>query len=155
MKDKIDYIVMLIAEFAKRHQMTQQQAYRYLSQFKGIELCDRHYGIMHTLSLEDNLDSLALYCHKNGGTLCLLLGESRCLTCQDMNVTKEDFEYMKNCLTRDILGILVEERGLDLSQAFDLLYNSALFQKLETPQSGLYFQSPRYVLSYLDSETRP
>ena len=69
MKDKIDYIVMLIAEFAKRHQMTQQQAYRYLSQFKGIELCDRHYGIMHTLPLEDNLDSLALYCHKNGGTL--------------------------------------------------------------------------------------
>ena len=72
-----------------------------------------------------------------------------------MNVTKEDFEYMKNCLTRDILDILVEERGLDLSQAFDLLYNSALFQKLETPKSGLYFQSPRYVLSYLDSETRP
>lgn len=69
-----------------------------------------------------------------------------------MNVTKEDFEYMKNCLIRDILAILVEERGKDIAQAFDMLYNSATFQKLETPQSGLFFQSPRYVLSYLDTE---
>lgn len=69
-----------------------------------------------------------------------------------MNVTKEDFEYMKNCLIRDILAILVEERGKDIAQAFDMLYNSDTFQKLETPQSGLFFQSPRYVLSYLDTE---
>ena len=69
MKDKIDYIVMLIAEFAKRNQMTQQQAYCYLSQFKGLELCDKHYGIMHTLSLDDNLDSISAYCRKNGGAL--------------------------------------------------------------------------------------
>ena len=70
-----------------------------------------------------------------------------------MNVTKEDFEYMKNCLIRDILAILVEERGKDISQAFDMLYNSDTFQKLGTPKSGLFFQSPRYVLSYLDAET--
>ena len=69
MKDKIDYIIMLIAEFAKRNNMTQQQAYSYISQFKGIDLCDRHYGIMHTLSLDDNLDSLSSYCRKNGGTI--------------------------------------------------------------------------------------
>lgn len=69
-----------------------------------------------------------------------------------MNVTKADFEYMKNCLTRDILAILVEERGKDISQAFDAFYKSDTFQKLETPESGLFFQSPRYVLSYFDSE---
>ena len=69
MKDKIDYIVMLISAFAKRNNMTQQQAYRYISQFKGIELCDRHYGIMHTLPLNDNLDSLSAYCRKNGGMI--------------------------------------------------------------------------------------
>lgn len=70
-----------------------------------------------------------------------------------MNVTKEDFEYMKNCLISDIIAILVEERGKDISQAFDMLYNSETLRKLETPRSGLFFQSPRYVLSYLDSET--
>lgn len=69
-----------------------------------------------------------------------------------MNVTKEDFEYMKNGLVRDILTILVEERGKGISEAFDMLYNSDTFRKLETPESGLFFQSPRYVLSYLDSE---
>lgn len=69
-----------------------------------------------------------------------------------MNVTKEDFEYMKNGLVRDILTILVEERGKGISEAFDMFYNSDTFRKLETPESGLFFQSPRYVLSYLDSE---
>lgn len=69
MKDKIDYIVMLIAEFAKRNKMTERQAYRYISQFKGLELCDRHYGIMHTLPLNDNLDSLSSYCRRNGGSI--------------------------------------------------------------------------------------
>lgn len=69
-----------------------------------------------------------------------------------MNVTKEDFEYMKNGLVRDILTILVEERGKGISEAFGMLYNSDTFRKLETPESGLFFQSPRYVLSYLDSE---
>jgi len=70
-----------------------------------------------------------------------------------MNVSNEDFEYMKECAIRDILIILVEERGLSIQQAFNKLYNSKTFQKLESPKSGLFFQSPRYILSYLDSET--
>ncbi|WP_455625390.1 DUF3791 domain-containing protein [Parabacteroides sp.] len=35
--DKIDYIVMLIAEFAKRYHLTPQQAYRYIARYKGID----------------------------------------------------------------------------------------------------------------------
>ncbi|MBP9994775.1 MAG: hypothetical protein KBT67_07555 [bacterium] len=70
-----------------------------------------------------------------------------------MNVSKEDFEYMKECAIRDILVILVEERGLSIQQAFNILYNSKTFQKLESPKTGFFFQSPRYILSYLDSET--
>lgn len=65
---------------------------------------------------------------------------------------KIDFEFMTNCLTRDVLDILVEERGMNLSIAFDTLYNSETYEKLMNPASGLYFQSPRYVLSYLDKE---
>lgn len=68
-RNKIEYIVMLITEFAKRYKMTSQEAYRYLTRYRGFELCDIHYGIMHTLSLNDNLDSLYKYCKKNGGTL--------------------------------------------------------------------------------------
>ena len=69
MKSKIEYLVMLIAEFAKRYHITSQEAFRYLRRYKGCELCDVHYGIMHTLSLDENLDSLYRYCKKNGGVL--------------------------------------------------------------------------------------
>lgn len=67
-------------------------------------------------------------------------------------MNKIDFEFMTNCLTRDVLDILVEERDMSLSAAFDTLYNSETYEKLMNPASGLYFQSPRYVLSYLDKE---
>ncbi len=63
-----------------------------------------------------------------------------------------DVEFMTNCLTRDILSILVEERGMPITVAFEILYNSDTYQKMLNPASGLYFQSPRYVLSYLDKE---
>ena len=69
MKSKIEYLVMLIAEFAKRYHITSQEAFRYLRRYKGFELCDVHYGIMHTLSLDENLDSLYRYCKKKGGVL--------------------------------------------------------------------------------------
>lgn len=69
MKSKIEYLVMLIAEFAKRYHITSQEAFRYLRRYKGFDLCDVHYGIMHTLSLDENLDSLYRYCKKNGGVL--------------------------------------------------------------------------------------
>lgn len=71
-----------------------------------------------------------------------------------MNISLTDFEYMKECLARDILTILVEERGLSLADAFARLYDSETFSKMSTPATGLYFQSPRYVLSYIDAETK-
>ena len=67
-----------------------------------------------------------------------------------MNVSQKDFEYMKESLLREMLTILVEERGMTIPQAFDKLYQSGLVQKIENPKSGLFFQSPRYVLSYLE-----
>lgn len=69
-----------------------------------------------------------------------------------MNVSPTDFEYMKESLVSDMLTILVEERGMSLNDAFARLYNSDTFSKMSTPSTGLYFQSPRYVLSYLDTE---
>lgn len=41
----------------------------YLSRYGALALCDKHYGIMHTLSLEENLQTLRDYCHRKGGTL--------------------------------------------------------------------------------------
>ena len=68
-KDKIDYLVMLIAEFAKFYKLTQQQAYNYIAKYGGLDLCEKHYNIMHTLSLADNIESLTNYCKRKGGFL--------------------------------------------------------------------------------------
>jgi hypothetical protein len=66
-----------------------------------------------------------------------------------MNVTQKDFEYMKEVLIREILTILVEEYHMTIPQAFEKLYTSDLLKKIENPKTGLFFQSPRYVLSEL------
>ena len=54
MKSKIEYIVMLVSEFAKRYRMSSQEALNYLLRYKGVDLCDAHYNVMHTLSLKAN-----------------------------------------------------------------------------------------------------
>ena len=67
--DRIEYIVLLISEFAGKTGLTEPEAYRYLNKYGAIELCDKHYGIMHTLSVEDNVESLQRYCQRKGGTI--------------------------------------------------------------------------------------
>lgn len=66
-----------------------------------------------------------------------------------MNVTKSDYEYLKSQLTARIIQILVEEDGMPLEDAIDKVYSSDIFEKLSDPKTGLFFQSPRYVMSYL------
>lgn len=67
--DKIEYIILLVAAFASRSNMSESQAYRYLNQYGALALCDKHYGIMHTLSLEENIETLKNYCQRKGGKL--------------------------------------------------------------------------------------
>ena len=69
MIEKIEYMVALVAEFAKRYQLTDAQAAHYMSRWGAIELCEKHYGIMHTLPWSDNIESIATYCRRQGGTL--------------------------------------------------------------------------------------
>lgn len=41
---------------------------------------------------------------------------------------------------------------MTIATTFETLYNSDTYQKMLNLASGIYFQSPRYVLSYLDKE---
>ncbi len=66
---KIEYIIMLIKLFARHFGLSFQQAYRYVSIHQGIEYAEQHYNVLHTLSFEDQVEGLANYCHKKGGTL--------------------------------------------------------------------------------------
>lgn len=68
-KDKIEYIVICISEFARKHKLTLQQAYNYLKQCRGIEFLDKGYDVEHLYSIEDAVDDLTDYCHRQGGQL--------------------------------------------------------------------------------------
>ena len=69
-----------------------------------------------------------------------------------MNVSRAEFQNMKEEIVKDLISRLMEERGLSMQEAFDKVYNSRLFEKLNDPKTGLYFQSSGYVYSYLLDE---
>ena len=65
----IEYIIVLVAGFAMNTGLSEVDAYRYLNRYGAIALCEKHYGIMHTLSVEDNINTLREYCQRKGGTI--------------------------------------------------------------------------------------
>ena len=67
--DIIEYIIAVVSEFASRFNLTDKQAYRYLSFHKGISFLEENYGIIHTLDFNEAVDSVAMFCRKSGGEL--------------------------------------------------------------------------------------
>lgn len=62
----------------------------------------------------------------------------------------KDFGRLKEHVTTAcLIQILIEERGCSLEEAIDRVYTSPIYEKLSDPNTGLFFQSPRYVYSYL------
>lgn len=68
-RNKVEYTVMLISEFAGKFSLSPLQAYRYISRHGGIRLIQENYDIMHTLTFADAVDSVATYCKNHGGQL--------------------------------------------------------------------------------------
>ena len=64
-------------------------------------------------------------------------------------VTPQEFKRLKEHLTARMIQILAEEQGYSLEDAVNRVYTSPIYEKLSDASTGLYFQSPRYVLSYL------
>ena len=56
-----------------------------------------------------------------------------------MNVSQAEFQNMKEEIVKDLIARLMDERGLSMQEAFDLVYNSRLFEKLNDPKTGLFF----------------
>lgn len=68
-KDKAQYVVALIAEFAASFGLTAKEAVQYLGRYGALELYDRQYGYLHTQSFASNVRDIAAYCRRMGGTL--------------------------------------------------------------------------------------
>ena len=71
-----------------------------------------------------------------------------------MNVSQAEFQNMKEEIVKDLIVRLMEERSLSMTEAFDAVYTSRLFEKLSNPKTGLYFQSSGYVYSFLQNELK-
>lgn len=68
-KDRLNYLIALISEFAAAHHLSLQQAYLYLQQFKGLDFADEFYDVEHTLSFDEAVEDLTNYCKRMGGAL--------------------------------------------------------------------------------------
>lgn len=67
--DIADYIFYIVDEFAACFNLNELQAFRYLKNHGGINFIEQNYGVMHTLDDKDSVESIALFCKRNGGLL--------------------------------------------------------------------------------------
>lgn len=68
-KEKIEWTIIFVYEFGKKHGLNMKQSIGYLSRFKGIDFIDRHYGYAHTQSFKTMIDETGGLCRRNGGLL--------------------------------------------------------------------------------------
>ena len=59
---------------------------------------------------------------------------------------------MKDDLCMELAGLLIDEYHYDPQEAIDVLYTSETFERLQDDSTGLYYQSPGYVYSFLQNE---
>ena len=69
-----------------------------------------------------------------------------------MKVSQAEFQNMKEDIVKDMIVRLMQEKKFSMQEAFDLVYTSHVFKKLDNPRTGLYFQSSGYVYSFLTDE---
>ena len=69
-----------------------------------------------------------------------------------MNVSEQEFCFMTESITSDLIQLLMDREHYTLPQAVEAVYNSDIYQALLRPASGLYAQSSGYVYVYLLKE---
>lgn len=65
-----------------------------------------------------------------------------------------NFKYLTEGITTDIVSYLMEDNDMDLPSAISLFHNSETFEKLSNEETGLYIESSAYVYEILKSEIK-
>lgn len=63
-----------------------------------------------------------------------------------------DIQFQIECLTTELVDMLMQKYGWDIKKALDELYASETYARLNNPACGLYYESAVYVFSYLSNE---
>mgnify|MGYP006879543226 FL=1 len=62
---------------------------------------------------------------------------------------------MKADLVKNLAILLMNKnKEMKIDEALAIVFNSDTYQKIMNDKAGLYFQSPRYVFSFLESELK-
>ena len=69
-----------------------------------------------------------------------------------MKVSEQEFKFMVEGLTSDLIQLLMDRKGYSLPHAVETVYNTNTYAALLRPTSGLYFQSSGYVYLMLEKE---
>lgn len=80
----------------------------------------------------------------------LLLKEGNFTFEETMN--ENEFQFVMDCDVEALVSYLQEDYRLSLSDAFEKVYSSKVFEKLKDRQTGLYLQSPAYIYGFLREE---
>ena len=139
--NQIEYLVTCIGAFAEDTGIHIQEAYCYLKKFAGIDFLFEFYDIEHTLSIENAVDDLKQLCRNNGGE-----------TPKGIKEYTPEFQFQVECVAKNLVTMLMNKYNLSMPEALDKLYTSETFDRLTDPGCGLYYESPVYVFSFLQSE---
>ena len=69
-----------------------------------------------------------------------------------MNVSEQEFKFMVEGITSDLIQLLIDRKQYTLPHAVDAVYSSNIYNALLRPTSDLYTQSSGYVFSLLEKE---
>ena len=67
-------------------------------------------------------------------------------------MNENEFQFVMDCDVEALVSYLQEDCHLSLSEAFEKVYSSKVFEKLKNRQTGLYLQSPAYIYGFLQEE---
>ena len=69
-----------------------------------------------------------------------------------MNVSEQEFKFMVEGITSDLIQLLIDRKNYALPHAVETVYGSNIYNALLRPTSGLYSQSSGYVFSLLGND---
>jgi len=68
-KNRIEYFVACVAEFAKAFGLDDNKSFDYLDRYRGLDFLSKCYEAEHTVSFADAVGDMQKVCRRNGGSL--------------------------------------------------------------------------------------
>lgn len=65
---------------------------------------------------------------------------------------EKNYRFLIEAISTDIIGWLIRDNGLSLSDAISTWYNSETFEKVSEPATGMYIESAAYNYDFLKRE---